>query len=843
MRRIRALFIVALAGIPAGQACAQHFVASWANPINGTWQNAGRWSGGVVPNNQGSTTFDVFIDVLGGPYTVTLNARPTLIDMTLDSPDATMFLNNRSITLEGDYTNRRGLLLGTGVNDTFTVAGETRLEGGTIRGVRNFRSNGPMRIDLGDIIICDTNITHGGATIIWDNNSNIRLDRGTRFINGPASTWTILNDQTITWNNNGAQPTVENQGIMVKAAGAGVTEMIDVFLVNTGTLRVESGTFRTNGVTIPSNRLVGGSWSVRANATLDLIGPAIVQNEASIELDGPGSTFAAIDSLETNAASGDFTISGGRDFTTAGDFTNDGLLTIGSATEFRVAPGSILTNFTGGTLTGGNYHISGTLRFDDADIATLASRVMLDGAGSDILDQASLSGLRNFDLIDTNGDFGISNGRDFTTGGDFLNNGILRVGALTEFEVEVGSSLLNISGNTITGGQFLVQGKVIVDAAPIEIIASDIVLDGPDADFESRLDAPLLNDVHRVGMGGALEVLNGRHFETSANTDFTVEAGASLAVGEMTTFTVPAGRELTNFNGGVFADGDFRIAGTLEFENAAIHTIDNRLVLDSPTGRIQNLAGVDALAGLATITPNGSLTVRNGADLVTNPGVVMVTFGEFIIGPGAMTDPTMVQLGSNLVQADGLIEVTRASLDIAGQFIQDAGVLTLRDGSIRAAGGMFLGGTVGGSGLIDTDVQNVGVLAPGHGEIGAMHITGTFHQTVSGVVVIDINGLLPGIGHDMLMVGALLFDGGLAGELAIVNSTGFRPRIGDFFDVIFFDDIQGDFALYSGLNIAPGRLLMPSIENGFIRLTTHVPTPGAAIVLGVAGIVAVRRRR
>ncbi len=843
MRRFRALVIAALAGIPAGQACAQHFVASWANPINGAWQNAGRWSGGMVPNNQGSTTFDVFIDVLGGPYTVTLNARPTLIDMTLDSPDATMFLNNRSITLEGDYTNRRGLLLGTGVNDTFTVAGETRLEGGTIRGVRNFRSNGPMRIDLGDIIICDTNITHGGATIIWDGLGNIRLDRGTRFINGPASTWTILNDQMITWNNNGAQPTVENQGVMVKSAGAGVTEMVDVIFVNTGSLRVESGTFRTNGVSIPSNRLVGGAWAVRAGATLDLVGPDIFQNEATIELDGPGSTFAAIDTLETNAATGDFTISGGRDFTTAGDFTNDGQLTIGTATEFRVAPGSTLTNFSAGTLTDGRYDIAGTLRFDDADIATLASRITLDGAGSDILDQASLSGLRNLDLIDTSGDFGIANGRDFTTSGDFLNNGVLRVGALTDFEVAVGSSLLNISGNTITGGQFLVQGTVIVDAAPIEIIASDIVLDGPDADFESRLDAPLLNDVHRVAMGGALAVLNGRDFQTSQNVDFTVEAGAALAVGEETTFSVPAGRTLTNFNGGVFNDGDFSIAGTLEFENAAIHTIANRLVLDSPTGRIQNLAGEDALAGLSNIAPNGSLTVRNGADLVTNPGVVMVTFGEFIIGPGAMTDPTMVQLGANLIQADGLIEITQATLDVAGQYIQDAGVLSLRDGTIRAGGGMFLGGTVGGSGFIDTSIENVGVIAPGHGDIGVLQVSGDFQQTTSGVVIIDINGLLPGIEHDVLIVGALLFDGGLAGELAIVNSTGFRPRVGDVFDVIFFDDIQGDFALYSGLNIAPGRLLLPSIENGFIRLTTHVPAPGAVIVIGVAGIFAARRRR
>lgn len=843
MRCFRALVVAALAGLPAGQVCAQHFVANWVNPINGSWNQASRWSTGQVPNNQPPITFDVFIAATGSPYTVTLNARPTLNNMTLDSLDATMFLNNRSITLTQNYTNRRGLLLGIGGNDTVTVAGESRLEGGTIRGVRNFRSNGNLRIDLADITICDTSITHGGINFIWDGAANIRLDRGARLVNGTPSTWSILNDQMITWNNNGDRPTVENLGTMVKSVGIGVTEFFDVRFVNTGTLRVESGTFRTNGVTIVANELVGGRWVVGGDATLELDGPAILTNAADVELAGVGATFAAFDGLETNAVGGRFTVTGGRDFTTAGDFTNDGVLTIGNATEFRVAAGFGLTNFSAGTLTGGQFDVGGTLRFDDADIQTLAGRLTLDGAGSAVLDQSSQSGLRNFDLIDTAGDFGILNGRDFVTGSDFLNDGILRVGANTEFEVAIGSSLLNISGDTITGGSFLVAGKVIVDAAPIEVIASRISLDGPDANFESRLDAPLLDEVRRVASGGTLEVLNGRDFLTSEFDDFTVDQGGAMSVGENTTFTVAPNRELTNIVGGELVNGDFRIAGTLEASNAEIQTLSTRLVLDSPTGRIQNLSGVHALAGLSTITPGGSLVVRHGADLVTNPGTTLISFGELIVGPSALMDPTMVQIGGTLIQEAGLVSVTRASLDIAGQYLQNGGVLSLDDGTLRADGGVILRGTGGGSGIIDANVQNFGTLAPGLADVGVLQITGTLGQRLDGIVVVDIGGLAPGIEHDVLMVGSLIFEGGLAGELRIENPTGFRPRVGDVFDVIFFSDIDGDFTLYSGLNIAPGRILIPSVELGFIRLTTHVPAPGAAIVLGAAGLLAMRRRR
>src|SRR5207249_1745796 len=55
--------------------------------------------------------------------------------------------------------------------------------------------------------------------------------------------------------------------------------------------------------------------------------------DASVTLSGTAANFAAVGSLADNA--GNFTVSGGRQFTTAGDLSNTGTVTIG--------PGSAVT--------------------------------------------------------------------------------------------------------------------------------------------------------------------------------------------------------------------------------------------------------------------------------------------------------------------------------------------------------------------------------------------------------------------------------------------------------------------------------------------------------------------
>ena len=116
-----------------------------------------------------------------------------------------------------------------------------------------------------------------------------------------------------------------------------------------------------------SNTLTGGAYNVSGTLEVDQLGSAggeITTNAANITLNGATSSFVdaglknALSALNTNATGGIFTISGGRNFTTGGNFTNNGTLAIGSSNSTFKVNGN-LTNFAGSTLTGGTYNVTG----------------------------------------------------------------------------------------------------------------------------------------------------------------------------------------------------------------------------------------------------------------------------------------------------------------------------------------------------------------------------------------------------------------------------------------------------------------------------------------------------
>src|SRR5579863_7149617 len=107
---------------------------------------------------------------------------------------------------------------------------------------------------------------------------------------------------------------------------------------------------------------------------------------------------------------GSFSIGSGRNFTTAGNFTNNGTLSVGGGTKFVV--NGNLANFSSGTLTGGTYKITGSLQFNGANIVTNAAKITLTGAGSKIIDQTSANALANFATNAATGSFTLAGGRN-----------------------------------------------------------------------------------------------------------------------------------------------------------------------------------------------------------------------------------------------------------------------------------------------------------------------------------------------------------------------------------------------------------------------------------------------
>jgi hypothetical protein len=243
----------------------------------------------------------------------------------------------------------------------------------------------------------------------------------------------------------GAQ-TFTNQGTISADTAAGTITLSGTNWSNSGTIQaMNGGTVQAQGTiaNFSAGTLTGGTWQVFANSTLRLISTGIVTNAATIVLDGLNSNFFrdsgttnALAGFATNDTAGIFSIRNGRNFTTAGAFTNNGTLAVGAGSTFTV--NGSLTNFSGGTLTGGTYLIGGTLQFNNAAISTNAATIVLDGAPSAIIDQSSSDALAGFATNAAAGSFTIQNGRNFTTAGNFTNNGILGVGA---------GDTLTVSGN------------------------------------------------------------------------------------------------------------------------------------------------------------------------------------------------------------------------------------------------------------------------------------------------------------------------------------------------------------------------------------------------------------
>jgi len=168
----------------------------------------------------------------------------------------------------------------------------------------------------------------------------------------------------------------------------------------------------------------------------------------------------ALAPFATNASTGAFALAGGQNFTTTGNFTNNGTLTVGSGSTFAVPAGFSLTNFSGTTLTGGTYAITGTLQFPGANIVTNAANITLSGASSQIIDQNGANGLANFATNASTGKFTINSGRNFTTAGGFTNNGTLTIGNASTFNSAAGTYTNAGTTSVQSGGTFIGAGTL-----------------------------------------------------------------------------------------------------------------------------------------------------------------------------------------------------------------------------------------------------------------------------------------------------------------------------------------------------------------------------------------------
>jgi len=811
--------------------------------------SAGTLTGGMfVVNNAtldfvgGSITTNSSNVVLNGASSVFAAINP----LATNTVSGTFSIRGgRAFTTAGSFANTGTLEVGSG--STFTVGPGSTLfdDGGFITspdlgpgGVVNLlggstlrntvlnrvtvHTQGNLAID-GNMLLdaCDTDIDHSGSGAVnWSGGGDIQLDGSASFTLGSGSTMNIANNQMVRSDNlPGNFPVFTNNGSVTKNSGAGTTTFDNVRFNNAGSmavpglLKVLSGTLSLESVqNVSSGTLAGGKWIVDgASSVLDFSTQTISVNQADVKLrNGVAATqFPALQStLASNAAAGVLTLEAGASFTTAGNFQNLGLITIDGtegASSFVVAPGSTLTNYNPSNkkITGGKIVVVGqgragaSFEADGLDIEVVDADIQLFGNGAGIQNATSSTlpdALTNLRLIDDAGALTISEGKNFSTTGDFAvaQTGRLTVGVESEFEVPAGADahLLNYNpaDASFNNGEFIVAGRLIAPDFAVHIVNNTVVMDGPgNGRFFSRGgDGTLTNafaTLERIGSPGAeagFILSGGQELDLLPGLDHNLllSAGSTLRLGAPES---PGGRLHVAALPGAPSSGNFMQDGVLFIVGAP--SADDGLQVDGDWTQAST-AFTDLLAG--RITVGGALN-QNG---VFHHGGVLSVGGDITV--------------------HGLFSGTGQVNTLNGDFILDGGVI-----SPGASPGLLsLGGAAD-------------------------------FRFRAGTLVMEIFGTTPGVEYDQLTLAhSLLFESD--GEKVVNVVLGnFTPRLGDTFDLIVSEDgFVGDFTQINLPTLGNGLAFERVMDSSALRLVV-VPGPSSVFTLGGMGMLglAARRRR
>ncbi len=284
-----------------------------------------------------STPGHVATSITGG--TLAGNIRNASGNVTLTSLTnmGTYTVNNAASTrIDGTITNNGTLVLASTGSDTRLVMGNATLTG---TGRLTMSDNSQNRVLYG------TN--HAKLT-----NDTLHVIEGSGSIGSAGNATTFTNRGTVT----------ANQSTPLNLFGT---------VINSGTLRSNNGStliVSGNLTNISGGKLAGGSYYVQGAMRLP---GNISANAATITLDGKNSQLLnstgsdALAGFTTNDTVGAFTIKNGRNFMTADDFTNAGLLTVGEDSTLMIGDNGAGTLTSTGTIAGsgaivGNISNSGT---------------------------------------------------------------------------------------------------------------------------------------------------------------------------------------------------------------------------------------------------------------------------------------------------------------------------------------------------------------------------------------------------------------------------------------------------------------------------------------------------
>jgi fibronectin-binding autotransporter adhesin len=445
----------------------------------------------------------------------------------------------------GTLTNNGGAFFGTPTGNTAILDGSTGAGAVTINGTYTSDLNSTTDL-LGTINNHGNVLVNGGGgtnTVLLVETANMMLQGGgtvtlstaggggSAYIYQSAGGLTLENfDNTIQGagiiGNNGLSLLNDTGGtVLANAAGQTLSITGATTVTNDGTFQANSGSGLlvgsvTSFTNFSGNTLTGGSYNVYGTLAnpgtlqinpLGTTGGEIVNNAATILLNGPNSNFYDASSLDAlsnfsnNTGTGSFTIQAGRNFTSPSSFANAGAVNVGAGSTFTtggsgnynqsagstkvdgaLTAGGGHVNINGGTLLGnggtitGNVSMSGTLSPGDTPAAagalSIAGSYAQLAAGIFQLDLGGLTAGSQFDLLNVSGTTNLTGTLDVS----LINGFFPAVGNTFTFITSgglVSGVFSTLNGLNIGGGEML---QVIYNANSVEI--STISL-GPLNDF------------------------------------------------------------------------------------------------------------------------------------------------------------------------------------------------------------------------------------------------------------------------------------------------------------------------------------------------------------------------
>ena len=451
------------------------------------------------------------------------------------------------------------------------------------------------------------------------------------------------------------------------------------------------------------------------------------------------------------------------------------------AAELVLGPGTqlnagTLANFSGSTLSGGRYFIDGTLRFNGANIQTLASGTTLvfNGAAASILNQANnANALTNFSV--NQGEFDIRNGFNHSTVAGFQNSGVVSVSEGSTFAfgansvntgLALASGVSGIGTVSLNGGTFTnTGGNLIAGNQGVVVISGANLIGGT---------------VSTNGSGRLVATNDGNNFASGVTLNGTLDLATNVGILRTQNGLTLNGTASINSNSILAFQGTQTLGGTgtVVFGNTGS---SNRFTIDASNSVVTigsgvQLRGQNGTIGAQTFISSASTTLVNNGRISADVSGGVLTFQQ-----AAVTNNTIVE-GLN----GGTIQINTAfsngsggQLNAANNGVALLNGVTLTGGTINTTtGGRFVATNNGNNFVNDVTLNGVADLATA---TGIVRVNGSTGLTLGAGSVFNINSnsVLAFQGAQTLGgSGAIVFGGTGASNRVAIDGTGSQLTIG-----------------------------------------------------------------